>query len=68
MAKLEKAILDFLYLNSKINQIIELEALRWNKDRIQAELDELLFDTYLEIFNKKSLRVRANLLKDYLNA
>lgn len=68
MAKLEKAILDYLYLNTRINQIIELEALRWNKERIQAELDEQLFCTYLEIFNKNALQDRANLFKEYLNA
>jgi len=68
MAKLEKAILDYLYLNTRINQIIEFEVLRWNKDRIQAELDEQLFYTYLEIFNKNALQVRANLFKEYLNA
>lgn len=68
MAKLEKVILDYLYLNTRINQIIEFEALRWNKDQIQAKLDEQLFDTYLELFNKNALRFRVNLLKEYLNA
>lgn len=68
MAKLEKAILDYLYLQPGINQVVEFEALRWNRERIQVEFDEKLFCTYLEIFNKNALRVRTNLLKEYLDA
>lgn len=68
MAKLEKAVLDYLYLNSEINQFYDFEGLRWNKDLLQSELDNGLLKTYLSIFNKNALLNRANLLKEYLNA
>ncbi|MDY6846234.1 MAG: hypothetical protein SVP52_03765, partial [Chloroflexota bacterium] len=68
MARLEKAILDYLYLNPDIKHIVDFEGLRWNKDQLQSELDEALFKTYLSIYNKNALRDRAIILKEYLNA
>jgi len=68
MAKLEKAVLDYLYLNPEINHVNDFEGLRWNKDQLQSELDNGLFKTYLSIFNKNALRDRVIMLKAYLNA
>ena len=68
MAKLEKAVLDYLYLNPEINHVNDFEGLRWNKDQLQSELDNRLFKTYLSIFNKNALRDRVIMLKAYLNA
>jgi predicted transcriptional regulator of viral defense system len=36
MASLEKAVLDFLYLRSDINDYESLEALRWNKEALMG--------------------------------
>lgn len=68
MAKLEKAVLDYLYLNPEINHVNDFEGLRWNQDQLQSELDNGLFKTYLSIFNKNALRDRVIMLKAYLNA
>lgn len=68
MAKLEKAVLDYLYLNPEINQVPDFEGLRWNKDQLQSMVDESLLNTYLEIFNKDALRDRVIMLKKYINA
>ncbi len=68
IAKLEKTVLDYLYLNPEINQVYDFEGLRWNKDRLQSKVDEALLNSYLAIFNKYALRDRVIMLKEYLNA
>lgn len=68
MAKLEKSILDYLYLNPGLNQVVDFEGLRWNKDQLISGIDKEIFKTYLEIFNKSTLLYRAESLKEYLNA
>jgi predicted transcriptional regulator of viral defense system len=68
MARLEKAILDYLYLNTVINHVQDFEALRWNRDQLSANVDQELFNTYLKIFNKNTLVNRVKSLKEYLNA
>ncbi len=68
MAKLEKAILDYLYLNPEINHVIDFEGLRWNKDQLSSKVDPEIFKTYLQIFNKTALMNRVESLKEYLNA
>lgn len=68
MAKLEKAILDYLYLNPIFNQVVDFEGLRWNKGQLTSLIDQAVFKTYLEIFNKTALMNRVESLKEYLNA
>jgi len=68
MAKLEKAILDYLYLNPDINHVQDFEGLRWDRDQLSANVDQELFNTYLKIFNKNALVNRVKSLKEYLNA
>ena len=68
MAKLEKSILDYLYLNPRVSQVVDFEGLRWNKDQLISEVDQEIFKTYLEIFDKGALVNRAETFKEYLNA
>ncbi len=68
IAKLEKAILDYLYLNPDVNQVVNFQALRWSKDQLIAGVDQKVFKVYLEIFNKTALVNRVEMLKEYLNA
>lgn len=66
MARLEKAVLDYLYLNPNVKSVLDLEGLRWNK-QVLADLDDnKLFLRYLEIFDSKALRQRADQLFRYL--
>lgn len=67
-AILEKAILDYLYRNNKINAIDDIAALRWNRQELLKLEDNLLFDKYLKIFNNKALDQRVSLLKEYIHA
>ena len=68
MAKLEKTVLDILYLIPEINQIYDFERLRWNKDQLQSKVDEALLNSYLSIFNKYALHRGVMMLKEFLNA
>jgi predicted transcriptional regulator of viral defense system len=52
MASLEKAVLDFFYLNT---HIIDFESLRFNVEAFWEQLDGQIFYTYLERFSQKRL-------------
>lgn len=68
IAKLEKAILDYLYLNSAIKTIEDFESLRWNKNIINNLNKNNLFLKYQRIFNNKALNNRINIMMEYANA
>lgn len=67
MASLEKAILDYFYLRSDIDDYESIEALRWNKDLLTT-IDEKILNDYLILFHSKRLNKKINLLKKYINA
>jgi hypothetical protein len=68
MAKPEKAVLDYLYLNVHVQAIEDFEGLRWNKTLLLQLLDRSLFDQYFCVFNKRTLESRVNMLMRYLDA
>ncbi len=68
MAFPEKAVLDYLYLNSDIQSIADFEGLRWNKLQLKELMDEVIFERYTKILGKSTLVNRVNLFKEYLNA
>lgn len=68
MANLEKAVLDYLYLNPGIQTKADFEGLRWNKESLQGLRDNNLLLSYLDIFNKRALECRIEGLMEYLNA
>jgi predicted transcriptional regulator of viral defense system len=67
IASLEKAVLDYLYLNSGINSFEDFEGLRWSKYQLQRLDNQLLF-TYLKIFSNDALEGRVRVLMEYTNA
>jgi len=68
IARLEKAVLDYLYLNSGVNSIDDFEGLRWNRYQLQQLDNNKLFLKYLEIFDSKALENRIGQLLEYTNA
>jgi predicted transcriptional regulator of viral defense system len=66
MADLEKAVLDYLYLNSDIETLADFEGLRWNKQSLAGINESQLFVKYLAIFNSKALGVRVKKLSEFL--
>jgi predicted transcriptional regulator of viral defense system len=68
IASLEKALLDYLYLNSGVHSIADFEGLRWNRSQLQGRLDISIFVKYVKIFDKKALESRVDKFMEYLNA
>ncbi len=66
LASLEKAILDYLYLHSKISSTADFKTLRWNRDELNHNLDQSKLEKYLAIFNNQSLNHRVAMLQNYL--
>lgn len=64
IAELEKALLDFLYLNSSINNTHAIEALRLNPD-LSKLLDFKKAEFYLTRFKNKALEHRYHLLNQF---
>ena len=68
IACLEKAILDYLYLNSHVSSNADFEALRWNRTTLTQQLDRVLMMRYAAVFNKRALQNRVNQFLEYLDA
>jgi len=68
MASIEKAVLDYLYLNTEVNSREDFEGLRWNKNQLLGQIDDQLFSSYLAIFNNKALEYRSKRLWEYIHA
>jgi predicted transcriptional regulator of viral defense system len=68
IAYLEKALLDYLYLNSKIQSMADFEGLRWNRNQLHDLLDHSMFSRYAKLFDKRTLENRVTQFLEYLNA
>lgn len=68
IARLEKAVLDYLYLNPHINSIQEFESLRWNKQSLTILDKNQRLQCYRNVFDKKSLDERISILMEYIHA
>jgi predicted transcriptional regulator of viral defense system len=66
VAEIEKALLDYLYLNPKIKTEPDFQGLRFNvtEFKIKADMDKL--KKYLEAFNSQALVYRVNKFITYL--
>jgi predicted transcriptional regulator of viral defense system len=60
IADAEKAILDYLYLNSRLKTAGDFEGMRINTDSFVEHIDNKKFQKYLDAFNNKALTKRAN--------
>jgi len=68
VAYLEKALLDYLYLNYKIQSMADFEGLRWNRNQLHDLLDHSMFTRYVKLFDKRALEKRVTQFLEYLNA
>jgi len=60
MAKKEKAILDYFYLNTKIKSEEDFRELRFNAIEIREKIDTVKLNKYLKVFKNKALAERIN--------
>lgn len=67
MAEMEKAILDFFYINAHIQNEADFTELRINVEEVRAKLDSEKIIKYLSSFNNKSLERRINKFLKYIN-
>lgn len=68
IARLEKAVLDYLYWNPDLQSEDDFEGLRWNKDLISSLNLSLQFWKYLKLFDSKILDHRVKILMEYAHA
>jgi len=68
IACLEKALLDYLYLNSRLQSVADFEGLRWNRKHLVDLLDHSKFNRYVNLFDKRALENRVNQFMEYLHA
>ena len=68
IALLEKAVLDYLYLNPEVGSQQDFEGLRWNKEILQPIVEGERFRDYLAVFEKQALYSRVDELRRYINA
>ena len=66
VAEVEKAILDYLYLNSSLRTIKDMESLRLNYSEIKNSVDWKKLDKYAGVFQSKTLDKRIKYLKKLL--
>jgi len=68
IAEIEKALLDYFHINSKLKTDGEFEELRINKDIFQEKVSMDKLKQYLAQFNNKALGKRVNKFIKYVNA
>ena len=68
IADLEKTILDYLYLNSRIKNIEDIRGLRWNIEEIKSRLSWGKLYSYAAVFDSPTLDKKIKILKFFLNA
>ena len=66
MAEIEKAILDYFYINSKLKTEGEFEELRINQETFQEKVDVEKLRHYLTLFKNKALEKRINNFIKYI--
>ncbi len=67
MASMEKAVLDFLYLRSDVNDYASFESMRWNRDEL-SQIDTGTIREYLEQFQSITLHKKTDWLNNYIHA
>ncbi|MFH0838465.1 MAG: hypothetical protein V1880_04345 [Patescibacteria group bacterium] len=66
MAEMEKAILDYLYLNPRLLTSDDFEGMRINADSFHRQINIHKFHSYLDVFDSRSLKRRATLFLNTL--
>ncbi|HUX84013.1 MAG TPA: hypothetical protein VMV20_02185 [Chitinophagaceae bacterium] len=67
IAGMEKALLDYLYLNPGVRSMDDLLALRWNRIELESRLDVEKLDRFTGLMDSPALKRRVNLLKKFIS-
>lgn len=68
IAEIEKAVLDYLYLNPEMSQDEDFSEWRFNGQEFENRYSKEKFLRYLDVFDNKSLKKRARRLIKYVEA
>jgi len=66
IAEIEKAVLDYLYFNSKISDEESFEGMRFNAAQFREKANIDKFNLYLNAFDNKALVKRAKKFLTYI--
>jgi predicted transcriptional regulator of viral defense system len=66
IAEPEKALLDYLYLGSRMNTVKDMLAIRFNPASLQQTINWNKLDSYARVFNSRTLDKRIKHLKKIL--
>lgn len=67
IAHLEKALLDFCYLNPRLTTVDDFAGLRLNATLLRDQLDSQRLADYLHLFQNKRLEQRIRVLHNYID-
>lgn len=67
IASVEKAVLDFFYLNSHLNSVEKIKNIRFDSELFFEIINEDKFREYLNRFNSKALNKRIEMLRRSVN-
>jgi len=66
IASLEKAIVDYFYLNSQVAEVDDIRGLRFNEELLKEKLNRLELEKIMSVFDSETLDTRISRLTDYL--
>ena len=66
IASLEKAIVDYFYLNSQVAEVDDIRGLRFNEELLKEKLNRLELEKIMSVFDSETLNTRISRLTDYL--
>jgi predicted transcriptional regulator of viral defense system len=66
IAETEKAVLDYLYVNPRLEDEESFKSVRFNVQQFKEKVDLERFNKYLEAFNNKSLSRRAKMFLNFI--
>ena len=67
VAEPEKAVIDYFYLNSEISTLDQIEEMRFNSMAMNELIDWQKLESYLNLYDNKTLCKRIQLLKNWIN-
>ncbi len=68
IAEIEKAVLDYLYINPKINDNESFGGMRFNVPELKEKINMQKFNKYLAAFDNKALEKRAKKLLQFIQS
>ena len=65
IASLEKAIVDYFYLNSQVADVADIQGLRFNEEHLKEKLNRQELEEIVAVFGSAALNTRIMMLIDY---